>query len=344
MSSADLKMPFSDRRFCSELFLFIQQQQLFPAGSRVLLAVSGGLDSMLLLDFFKRFGRQKYGLDWGVAHLDHGLRPDSGADAAWLAAFCQTAQIPFWQARIAVAEHHAQSPQSSLEAVARELRYHWLLNLAAEQGFDRLATAHTATDQAEGMLMRLVRGSLAGLGGMAPSHTREGIHVIRPLLSQTRPSLEAYAAFHQLTWREDSSNAELDFFRNRLRQQILPLLRQENARLDQHWAEHALLWQDEQAWLAELTAEAASACLKQEAKIVLLDLMLFQGYSQALKRRLIKMALTQLLGEWKVFTSRHVEAVCQLAAADTGKSLNLPRQVRVSKLKCALAFELVAAP
>ncbi len=344
MNSADLKIPFSDRRFCSDLFLFIQQQQLLPAGSRVLLAVSGGLDSMSLLDFFRRFGQKKYALDWGVAHLDHGLRSDSGADATWLAEFCQAAQIPFWQTRIEVAEHHAQSPQSSLEAVARELRYHWLLTLAAEQGFDRLATAHSASDQAEGMLMRLVRGSLAGLGGMAPSHTRQDIHVIRPLLCHTRPSLDAYAAFHQLHWREDSSNAELDFFRNRLRQQILPLLRQENARLDQHWAEHALLWQDEQAWLAELTAEAASACLKQEANIVLLDLRLFQGYAQALQRRLVKMALTQLLGEWKVFTSRHVEAVCHLAAADTGKSLNLPCQVSVSKRKCALVFELVAAP
>lgn len=340
MTSADLKTPFSDRRFCSELFLFIQRQRLLPAGSRVLLAVSGGIDSMLLLDFFKRFGRQKYGLDWGVAHLDHGLRPDSGADAAWLAECCQTTQIPFWQTRIDVAKHHALGPQSSLEAVARDLRYDWLLTLAAEQGFDRLATAHSASDQAEGMLMRLVRGSLAGLGGMAPLQSRAGIHVIRPLLCLSRSELEAYASFHSLSWREDPSNAELNFFRNRLRHQVLPLLRQENARLDQHWAEHARLWQDEQAWLAELTAEAAGACLKQGANIVLLDLSLFQGYALALQRRLVKMALTQLLGEWKVFTSRHLEAVCHLADADTGKSLNLPRQVRVSKRKRTLAFEL----
>ncbi|MBT9544990.1 MAG: tRNA lysidine(34) synthetase TilS [Candidatus Sericytochromatia bacterium] len=340
MTSADLKTPFSDRRFCSDLFLFIQRQKLLPAGSRVLLAVSGGLDSMLLLDFFRRFGKQKYGLDWGVAHLDHGLRPGSGADAAWLAEFCRAAEIPFWQARLEVAKHHAKSPQSSLEAVARDLRYDWLLSLAIEQGFNCLATAHTASDQAEGMLMRLVRGSLAGLGGMAPLQSRAGICLIRPLLSQTRPSLEAYAAFQQLIWREDPSNAELDFFRNRLRHQILPLLRQENARLDQHWSEHALLWQDEQTWLEQLTAEAASASLKQESgHVLLLDLRLFQGYAQALQRRLVKTALTQLLGEWKVFTSRHLEAVCQLADADTGKSLNLPRQVRVSRRKHALAFE-----
>lgn len=332
-------MPFSDRRFCSDLFVFVQQQALLPARSRVLLAVSGGLDSMLLLDFFRRFGQKKYGLDWAVAHLDHGLRPESAEDAAWLAAFCQTAQIPFWQTRIDVTGHHARSPQSSLEAVARELRYAWLFQLAQEQGFDTLATAHTASDQAEGVLMRLVRGGVAGLGGMAPKQTRGGILLIRPLLLQTRSALEAYARYHQLRWREDASNASPDFFRNRLRQQILPLLRQENARIEQHWAEHALLWQDEQAWLEQLTTEAAAQCLRPTSEGLWLALPLFQTYPVALQRRLVKQALTQLLGEWKVFTSRHLEAVCQLADADTGKSLDLPCQVRVFKHKQVLFFE-----
>lgn len=303
-----------------------------------MLAVSGGLDSMLLLDFFRRFGQKKYSLNWGVAHFDHALRAESGADTAWLADFCQAAGIPFWQTRLDVAEHHRQSPQSSLEAVARDLRYDWLLKLATTQGFDTLATAHNASDQAEGLLMRLVRGALTGLGGMAPLQTRAGLRLIRPLLCLPRPELEAYAAFHQLTWREDPSNASPAFFRNRLRHQVLPLLRQENARLDPHWAEHALLWQDEQAWLEQLTAEAAGACLSQTADTVQLALPLFLNHSPALQRRLVKRALTQLLGEWKVFTSRHIAAICELAEADVGKSLDLPRQVRVSRHKEALVF------
>jgi tRNA(Ile)-lysidine synthetase-like protein len=322
---------FSDRRFCSDLFGFIQHHQLLKQNSRLLLAVSGGLDSIVMLDFFRRFGLKKYALEWGVAHLDHALRPESAADADWLRAFCLERQIPYWSQRLDIAQEHALSPQSSLEAVARELRYAWLFEVAADQGFHSLATAHSASDQAEGVIMRLVRGSVAGLGGILPQQTRSGLRLIRPLLTLPRSEIEAYATFHQLNWREDLSNQDPAFFRNRVRKQILPLLRQENPSLEHQWAEHALYWQADQAWLDQLTQEAAVKCLTISAKKVHIDLNLFCKQPEALQRRLVKSALTQLLGDWRVFTSRHIEALCKLAYADSGKYLELPRAVNARK-------------
>jgi len=327
---------FSDRSFCSGLFVWIEKHQLLLAGSRVLLAVSGGLDSMVMLDFFRRFGQKKYALDFGVAHIDHGLRTESAADALWLNDHCQALAIPFWQIRLAVADVHQTSAQSSLEAVARELRYAWLFSLAREEGFDALATAHTASDQAEGLLMRWVRGAVQGLGGMSPVQERQGLRLIRPLLDTPRAALEAYVEHYQLSWREDSSNAELDFFRNRIRAQVLPLLRAENPRLEQQWCEHALIWQEEQQFLEQLTESAALTVLSTEPEGLRVLLRSFEGLGPALQRRVLKRALTQVCGDWKIFTSRHLEALLQLARAETGKSLNLPRGILARKEKLSI--------
>lgn len=331
---------FSDRSFCSALFLTIERQALLTSAQRLLLAVSGGLDSMVLLDFFRRFGHKKYGLELAVAHLDHALRPESAADAQWLEGCCQAWGLPFFQTRIAVRNHHQASAQSSLEAVARELRYAWLLELARTQGFDTLATAHSASDQAEGLLMRLVRGTVTGRGGIRPRQDWQGVQVIRPLLEMPRQDLEAYAVYHQLNWREDSSNADPAFFRNRLRAGVLPLLRAENPRLDQQWAEQALLWQEESDLLEELAARARAELLSETPQGLCLSVKALQMLHPALRRRVLKQVLTQLCGDWRIFGRRHLEALNGLLDSAPGRVLDFPRSVRVQRRPATLCFSL----
>ena len=223
-------MPFKDRRFCSTAFDLIAEQKLFSGVSRLLLAVSGGLDSLVLLHFLQRFGARKYGLELAVAHLDHGLRPDSAAVAAAVYAQVQELGLPVFVTR---REIPSRLGQSSWEERARQVRSSWLQEVAAAEQFDAIATGHHATDQLETVLLRWVRGSVRGLGGMRARQTwAQGVPVLRPLLALPRADLEAYAHVHKLVWHEDSTNHDLRFTRNRFRTQILPLLRAENPLLE----------------------------------------------------------------------------------------------------------------
>jgi tRNA(Ile)-lysidine synthetase-like protein len=329
---------FSDRSFCSDLFLWMAEHINLNTNSRLLLAVSGGLDSMVLLDFFQRFGLRKYHLYWGVAHFDHGLRAESAADAQWLKKLCEQRGIPYWQGRLNP-DKHLMNTYS--EAFLREHRYRWLFALCREQGFTHLATGHHASDQAEGIMMRLIRGGIAGLGGMPPTSHREACTLIRPLLNLPRSALAAYAHYHDLDWREDASNSEPCFFRNRLRQHVLPLLRQENPDLDRHFNEHALFWQAEQDFLNQLAQQTLTDLSSLSPERITLPVKPFRRIHPALQRLVLKLALKHLCQDnWKIFSSRHLEALRKLSESGRGKQLDLPCQIRAVREQDELVLYL----
>lgn len=180
----------------------------------VVVAVSGGLDSMTLLHLL-RFGGAAPLLPVHAAHLDHRMRAESGADAAWLAAVCDD-----W----GVTCHLRSAPTPvRTEAEGRELRYAFFAEVARELGEGTVAmTAHTADDQAETVLFRIARGSgPRGLSGILPGRSPS---LVRPLLPFRRRELEAYAAAHDVPHREDPSNRDPRWTRNRIRHEILPAL------------------------------------------------------------------------------------------------------------------------
>ncbi|MBF2052378.1 MAG: tRNA lysidine(34) synthetase TilS [Candidatus Sericytochromatia bacterium] len=331
---------FCDTRFCSAVFDCLQQERLLAGVTHAVLAVSGGLDSMVLLDFFRRFGAKKYGLQLTIAHLDHGLRPESAADACWLHDFCQTARLAFYSERVEVRQQQALSAQSSLEAVARELRYDWLGSLASQCGAHAVLTAHTASDQLETVLMRWIRGSISGLQGMAPRRPlSEGspVQLLRPLLGLTRPQLAAYASAHRLSWREDASNQDPAFFRNRLRQDLIPLLLAENPRLAEQVSLQSEIWRAEQDWL-RAQAQAHFAQLVQHSPEGLrLPVKPLLALPLALQRCLLREVLTQQ-GEWKRYSTRHLEDLRALAAGPGQKELHLPGGRCVRKSSQHLLF------
>lgn len=318
--------PFGDTRFCSAVFDYIQQEQLLAGVQHAVLAVSGGLDSMVLLDFFRRFGVKKYGLQLSVAHLDHGLRPESAADAEWLEAFCQQAALAFTSERIDVRQQQALSAQSSLEAVAREMRYDWLSKLARQLGAEAVITAHTASDQLETVLMRWVRGSISGLQGMAPCRLLSPgspVQLLRPLLGLTRPELAAYAEAHGLSWREDASNQDPAFFRNRLRRELLPLLLAENPRLAEQVSLQSEIWRAEQDWLRAQAQTHFNELVQHSPEGLCLPVKPLLALPLALQRCLLREVLTQW-GEWKRYSTRHLEDLRALAAGPGQKELHLP--------------------
>ncbi|ADU50258.1 tRNA(Ile)-lysidine synthetase [Thermaerobacter marianensis DSM 12885] len=203
----------------AEVEAFARQHRLLRPGHRVLVAVSGGRDSTVLLDLLHRL-QERLGLAaLGVAHVDHGLRPGSADDARWVAEQAAARGLPFLLRRVCV-----ERGRRSLEDAARAARYRALREMAGEFGAHRVALAHHAGDQAETVLMRLVAG--AGVRGLAGMRPRRGPFV-RPLLAVTPARLAAYAAARGLTWRDDPTNRDLRILRNRVRHRLLPLLEAE---------------------------------------------------------------------------------------------------------------------
>lgn len=333
---------FKDKHFCSLIFKYIQRHQLLSPDSRILLAVSGGLDSMVLLDFFQRFGAEKFRLHFTVAHLDHGLREDSAEAAGWLAEYCAAHKLSFVEKRLDIRALQQQnkplSKQSSLEAVAREARYNWLAETAQQQHCSQIATAHSASDQLETVLMRLIRGGVAGLGGMATVRQLGQHQLIRPLLAVTRPEIEAYAQHHGLKWCEDLSNQDTSFFRNRVRAELIPWLLQENPELARAINDQSEVWRDEQYWLSAEAQQLFKQHVTRSPDGMELEANVFLKLPPALQRRLLREVLSQHLGDWKRYTTRHIEAIRTLAAGPNGKQIELPGDLKVTKLKGALLF------
>ena len=202
----------------------IRDRGLLRAGDRVAVAVSAGADSVALLRVLLEL-RGELGIVLAVAHFNHQLRgDDSVADEQFVAELAQRHDLPFYQGRARVREH-AASNKLSLEHAARELRYEWLIDLALEQHFDAIATAHTRDDQAETVMMKFLRG--AGTKGLAGIHAllqRDGVRIVRPLLETGRAQVEQYLTSLDQPWREDKTNRDPRFTRNRIRHELLPLL------------------------------------------------------------------------------------------------------------------------
>jgi tRNA(Ile)-lysidine synthase len=191
---------------------------------RWMIGVSGGRDSVLLLHLLLSHGRR----DLLVCHVDHGLRPESGEDARFVAGLAAQYGLPFMAAREDVASR-AKRGRKSIETAARETRYAFFARAAREHDCPRLFLAHHADDQVETFLFHLFRGASArGLSGMRPMATR-AIHgltmrVARPLLGVWREEIDACIAAHGLAFREDASNASAQHTRNRLRHEIIPFI------------------------------------------------------------------------------------------------------------------------
>lgn len=199
---------------------YVLSERLLRPGDRVAVAVSGGADSVALLRVLLEL-RKELGVVLSVAHFHHGIRgAEADADRRFVADLAARFQLELHSGS-GDAPAHAGEHGLSLETAARELRHHWFASLLSERKADKIATAHTLDDQAETVLMRVIRGAGArGLAGISPWHREKGL--VRPLLGTRRADIEEYLRNQSQGWREDSSNKELAHTRNRVRAQLLP--------------------------------------------------------------------------------------------------------------------------
>ena len=215
-------------------------------GLSLLLAVSGGADSVSMLSAFACLSAS-YDISFEVCHVDHGLRPEAREEAAWVAALCRKMHAPCHM-RGANVRKYARARGMGLEEAGRFLRYEALEAVRKKQGLRCIALAHTANDLAEDILMRLIRGAgWPALGGM-PAYD-EKRNIIRPLLSTPRSRIEHFLDAIGLPFLKDPSNQDLSFFRNRIRHTLMPLFLRENPKFIEHMTELRLqAEQDQKFW------------------------------------------------------------------------------------------------
>lgn len=306
---------------------------LLPPGSRVLCALSGGADSMCLLHMLS----QRKDLSLTAAHFNHQLRgPESDEDEAFVRDVCARWGIPLTVDRGDVGAL-AQREGLSTEEAGRILRYAFLEEAARKEGCDLIATAHNADDNAEAMLLSLIRGTgLAGLSGIPP---RRG-NIVRPLLSFTRSEILAYLEEHNIPHREDSSNADEAYARNRLRAQVMPVLRQLNPRASEHILQTARRVRELDDGLEEEARQLAGQGAVTEGRVSI-PLKLLHSAPAALAPRIILQLLDMLKVGRKDFGAVHLEAVLALKE---GGQLHLPHSVTARRQKGSLIMELRADP
>lgn len=222
----------------NKLLQMIRQYDMIEPGDTVICAVSGGADSVALL-FAMYLLRDKLEIHLEAAHFNHHLRgAESDADEAFVRELCGRYEIPL---HVGAAE--VRPGKKGLEAAARDARYAFLRSLDG-----KIATAHTADDNAETVIMRMLRGTgLKGLGAIAPVSGR----VIRPMLLVNRQEVEDFLASWGLSHREDSSNASDAFLRNRIRHAVMPLLKEENPRLSENLSRMALRLREDENFLQD---------------------------------------------------------------------------------------------
>jgi tRNA(Ile)-lysidine synthase len=299
-----------------DLVAWMEQWNMFPEpGGTVLCAVSGGRDSMCLLHYLAALSSKR---DFRVAaaHLNHGMRPTAQRDETLVRRFCEEHDIPFYAGHERVYDR-AREWNLSVEETGRRLRYEFLGRTADAIGASRIATAHHMGDQAETVVLNLLRGTgPEGLGGIPPVRGR----LIRPLLNTDRAEIQAYVSKNGLATVEDETNSDLSYARNRLRLVIWPELETINGAARENVARAAAIVRRESAYLDEL----ASSYLPEQGTAV--DCETVMAAPEVLRPRLLRLLIDRLGCGKKDFGLVHLTALERLCR--TGGMLDLPDRVR----------------
>ncbi len=315
-------MPYATKLY-NRWLAEIRREKFFRPGERVGAAVSGGVDSVLLLHFMVRLAGD-LGFQPAVIHFNHHLRSaESDEDESFVRKLSGQYGVPFFRGEARVAEE-ARKRRGNLEATARDFRYRFFLGLVRQGKVDKVATAHTLDDQAETVLLHILRGT--GTRGLSGIHARFQNNVIRPFLGLTRAEIEDEARKQGLVFRVDSTNQDMRFRRNRVRLELLPMLEKEyNPELKRLLSELAGRARDDEAYLEFQARELAGAWRLREGAAEKISRRVVASMPPGLARRVLRQMIRSAGGGLEGITHRHIEALSRFAReTQSGKMLQLP--------------------
>jgi len=308
----------------------VRRRQLLRPGDRVLVAVSGGPDSVCLLTVLHELSERGLlsDIELRIAHVNYGLRgEESEKDEAFVRELGMKLAVPVSCERVSL----APSPGGTLQSRAREARYAFFERVLREQGLVAVATGHTADDQAETVLLWLLRG--AGTGGLAGIPVKRQGNIIRPLLGVTRRQILDYLDSSGLAYRSDASNGRPVYRRNRVRHEILPVLRALNPLIVEGLARGADILAADAAVLDTIEREKWGAVAKDVSfGRVVFDRERLASQPLGLQRRLVRRALAMVRGGPTGLTFRHVhDCLERIVEGSSGAGLDLPGGIRVTR-------------
>jgi len=291
-----------------KLFETIRQtlhaQTLLRPGDTLVLGVSGGADSVALLEIFDRL-RPEMGLTLIAGHVNHGLREGADADQAFVAELCRHKGLGFHASRVSIPKKNGDS----LEQAARNKRFEALCRIVRRYRADALVLAHHRDDLAETVLMRLLRGTgLQGLQAILPKRDINGIRVIRPLLDVSRDQIRTFLTVENISFREDPSNSDQQFFRNKIRHRLLPeLARDYNTNITEVLAGLAEIAGLDYEFLTQTAARhLKQITVKHTTTAIQLSRKKLSRRHPALQRLILRLALAYLCGHTRGLTLKHM--------------------------------------
>jgi tRNA(Ile)-lysidine synthase len=281
------------------------QYNLWRKGDKIVVACSGGPDSTCLLDIFVKL-QKKYGLELIVAHVNYGLRgKDSDKDAVFVKKLAALYLLRFIELKPKIKD------KSNLEKRLREIRYDFFEKIRRDNKFDYIAVGHTLDDQVETFLMRIIRGS--GLAGMAAMRHKNNF-VIRPLLGITKKEILKYLKSNKLSYQTDKTNKEVPYFRNKIRNEVIPLLEKKyNPNIKETLYVSSLSIADDYDFLEQISRETYKKNKKLNAKNIL-------KLHPAMQKRVILEAIKNKKGDLKDVESANIEEILKVLKSGKSKS------------------------
>lgn len=313
----------------------IRRYEMFKAGERVIVAVSGGPDSIALLHVLNQLNMQLC-LKLFVAHLDHNLRKDSARDYAFVKKLTGSLRIPFYGR---VLDWKKIKKEGSLEECLRRYRYDFLCEAAGKAGATKIALGHTQDDQAETVLMRMLRGSgLYGLCAILPKRRLGAYEIVRPLIEVSRSEVMDYLREKNIPYRIDKTNLKDDFMRNKIRNKLLPMLEKEyNPNIKEVFSNFALTVGADYGYLNSEVDGFFKKSLKKTGRGFSIDLSALKKIDISIRRLALRRAIEALQGDLRRISFTHWQELEDLVYLRPAQAeVHLPFDITVSKTRSCL--------
>lgn len=314
----------------------IKKHNLINAGDRIVCGISGGPDSISMLNILKEIKDEKV-IEFGlvVAHINHGLRENAKIDEAYVKEYCEKNNIECYVLSINLKEI-AEKEKRGLEETGRNIRYEYFNKIMNETGSNKIAIAHNANDNVETIIMNVLRGS--GLAGLKGIEAKNG-NYIRPLIESYRDEIEMYCAEEKLNPRHDESNDENIYTRNKIRNIVIPYIKEEfNPNILETITRLSEIAKDDLNYLDNQTKEAYNEMCIEEKNVtenvynvekeatIILDLKKFNMQNRAIQKRIILYAINRIFNTTKGIEKIHIEDIIKLCNNNIGNKFLTPNK------------------
>jgi len=301
----------------------IQKYNLINANDKIVLGVSGGPDSLFMLNILNNL-KQELKIELVVAHINHMIRPEANEEEQFVKEFCEKIDVAFYSKRIEV-EKYANNNKIGLEEAGRKIRYEFFDEVLNEVGANKIAIAHNKNDKVETVIMHALRGSgVSGLQGIQPNNNK----IIRPIIEIERAEIEKYCKEQNLNPRIDKSNFDNTYTRNKIRNVVIPyIIKEFNPNFVDTMTRLSEVITEENEFLNKLTEKQYKNILLQEnKKEISLDLKKFNELDNIIKKRIILYTVSILRGSSKGIEKVHIEDIVKLCQNNIGNKFLVPNK------------------